>query len=1268
MTNNSNKTKSIVEFIGFLLSKPRSALALLGLFVWLTVTLLLAFYRPTFDPGASKPSVMTVKYWLEGWWQYNDDPPSIKEVDFVDEQHGWVVGDGGTILVTIDGGQNWTEQNSPSKEWLNSVDFLDEQHGWAVGSSGGILVTVDGGQNWSEQNSKSGEILRSVEFLDEQHGWALGERGKILVTVDGGQNWTEQNSSSTEWLYKVDFIDEQHGWALGEDGTILVTVDGGRNWTEQKKTSKKQLNSVDFIDEKHGWVVGDGGTILVTVDGGQNWSEQNSPSREWLYSVDFLDAQHGWAVGDSGTILVTVDGGQNWSEQSPPSTDWLYSVDFLDEQHGWAVGSQGTILATTDGGKTWQVYSIHRFNKNKVFTGEYWSLSLIVAAVFIFGLFRVRTPAQSDAISAMLSSDRPRGGRDSDALNAKALAWALSRFLRHERTQPPLTIALNAPWGGGKSSLMNWLREDLVRFGFRPAWFNAWHYEKQEQMFPALLETIRRQAVPPWFSWSGLGFRSRLLWHRAKSNLALTIILLMFAFFPIGYVSVTPSLFMNKVSGQFLTSLEQSFPKYAARANSPQQTAQTTKENKPQADKPQSNGKQDKEKADKEDKLAWLLGLFPGLAPLLGLWKGLQSFSRPGTWIGRWLNASEQSKASGETAYRAQFAKDFNAVTTALDRTLVIFIDDLDRCQPKNVCEVMETINFLASEGSCHVILGIWREGVERAVGLGFAEAAKEFADIGKLKTGGNDLDEAEIRRRYGQLYLEKLVNIWVSVPSLDADAALRLLKREGVIESSETSTTKSRSIKNYVERVKSNCKEYVETWSKWRESITKKSTYQTFWRNLNWIKAIAWLWRFIVVLIGQVILGSIFGFVSFVVLKGSLFGDWLFPIIGDIANIIIHLIGEFFSFIAFTLLLGFLAKLSFFSLRRAIAKYLPDSPPSKTGVINILAVMLVVTVGYSLFCLGSDWASKPNLQNQVILEKNSTDIPEQNIDNVLLATTPTQVKKTDVKTNELESIRHSMIFSELDARELIPQELAMFVAILIIWVEWLKSRMDWPSDSPAFEESLQFWSPVLCKRFDTPRQFKRFLNHLRFNAMRLRTLEKPDRTRWEEFWNRYIRGEVTDQIKEDEIQGKESGLLLLSVLEACCGTDFKTKSMLVLPETGDKKSFQPEWEKTIKIDAQLIAENGRTWGDDLVTVLIERLRYFEKNAMPQPTLHDLIKFEKLVPARITPLSVKSTSLSEHFKWDGKLERRKTTQRRKSADLTNVTAERRTGLDRRRNS
>ena len=110
---------------------------------------------------------------------------------------------------------------------------------------------------------------------------------------------------------------------------------------------------------------------------------------------------------------------------------------------------------------------------------------------------------------------------DADALGYADIAAGLSRFLRNPKTLPPLTVAVTGEWGSGKSSLMNLLKADLRRAGFRTVWFNAWHHQKGEQLLASLFANLRTQAIPPWFSRSGWAFRWKLLTRRSRRHAVL---------------------------------------------------------------------------------------------------------------------------------------------------------------------------------------------------------------------------------------------------------------------------------------------------------------------------------------------------------------------------------------------------------------------------------------------------------------------------------------------------------------------------------------------------------------------------------------------------------------------------------------------------------------------------------------------------------------------------------------------------------------------------
>jgi hypothetical protein len=52
----------------------------------------------------------------------------------------------------------------------------------------------------------------------------------------------------------------------------------------------------------------------------------------------------------------------------------------------------------------------------------------------------------------------------------------------------------------------------------------------------------------------------------------------------------------------------------------------------------------------------------------------------------------------------------------------VIFLDDLDRCRPEQVVQILEAINFLSSAAPCFIVVGADYSKVETLVGMQFEQ------------------------------------------------------------------------------------------------------------------------------------------------------------------------------------------------------------------------------------------------------------------------------------------------------------------------------------------------------------------------------------------------------------------------------------------------------------------------------------------------------------------------------------------------------------------
>ena len=774
-----------------------------------------------------------------------------------------------------------------------AIQFVDEKRGWAVGSEGAIVFTQDGGERWEiiELNFK-GPLYALQIFPDGNRGWAAGQGGVLLNYQDPQPIWAEkeraesapQNDIYALWMTP----DGRQGWAVGGGGVIMPFENG--SWLLDERPERARVLFISDLwikeDGSEGWAVGAGGSIF-RYRGGQ-WRQEADDRRVTdadLYGVWFRpDGNQGLIVGAGGTMLRTTDTDQGWQIVDTGTEEDLLAVSFFpDSGRGWAVGKNGTILFSDDGGKLW-IRQTRQFRMDLLadeadkpqyrrYPAPWYYLSLaMLLSLFVWTLSRqprkrqvkagpqdpyiekkgADVPYADRAISVAdeMVSDRPLGLDDPDPLDFKTIARGLSRFLRNKNTRPPLTIAVTGEWGSGKSTLMNMLREDLMRWGFRPIWFNAWHHQTEEHFLASLLESIRKQAVPRLLTLRGLRFRFRLLWFRSHWYWLSIMALALLTAFGIGYLrhdrqSRTTLLFYGwslisqkgeipqdfkkdspvAVTEWMISQLEENRvrPRVIERIHILQEEKQR-QENKffknafvlLAAVEQKGNLKLTaREKriirklADEEygePKFRWdtILATLMGGGGLGGfvllLLKGMTAFgAAPASVITSLSGRMSIRRLRAAVGLRQRFASEFDLVTKALHpHTLLLVVDDLDRCKPESVLNILETVNFLASSGDCYIVLGMDPAWVVSCVGERFKDVAAQILEeretelyeadhhkVADSRPDGQDsiVDDSEVSgdgtRRvavFARRYLEKLVNVEVPVPVPESGQTRKLL------------------------------------------------------------------------------------------------------------------------------------------------------------------------------------------------------------------------------------------------------------------------------------------------------------------------------------------------------------------------------------------------------------------------------------------------------------------------------------------------------------
>ena len=734
--------------------------------------------------------------------------PAIKGLFFIDTQTGWAVGEAGTVLASRDGGASWQRQASGVPVALNGVFFTDARNGWAVGAQGLILATRDGGSSWAAEYVQVPKVseatLHAIHGTDAAHLWAVGDYMLVLGRNAEG-TWLPQQFGGSDSLRAVHLSGDAKGMAVGTRGavaamiksdtwlarpagvasdigtlTALATPGGevvlagegfirmGSN-LQQVVKQPVAFNALHFVDDRTGWAVGSGGTVLVSRDGGLSWQAQaggmNTLFREvrGLVSGGLLAQSRGEAMlfsedqGASWQVLGAQDSRRRLFDIAVPVTDIL-------------TGTPGSFLRGAEGAAAMRLSSSYR-RLPAPWVWLLWGASLLLALTAA-GLKPppLAVGSRAASIEDLLAPDRPLRPGDPDPLGAGTVARSLAGFMGNRATEPPLTVAITGEWGTGKSSVMSLLKHQVEARGFRTVWFNAWHHQKGEQLLASLFANVREQGVPRLLSPAGPGFYWRLAQQRLRRRWFMGTLILAPLAACWGFV------FGHDEAPKVLEGVWAAFADVFTALGD--------------FKLPETTG---------DDWRKIFLG-GGAVLPLLFLFRVLKAF---GVNAGSLMKGAEQvvkpGRMEAQASARYQFAQEFAEVTTALaDRRLVIFVDDLDRCDKENVVAMLETLNFLVCSGQCFIVLGLARSWVETCIKLNYAEMAKGVADTELAKQRVREATHrpapappadadtvsragAEAGRAtpedFARNYLEKLINIEVPVPQPPGvDMAQRLL------------------------------------------------------------------------------------------------------------------------------------------------------------------------------------------------------------------------------------------------------------------------------------------------------------------------------------------------------------------------------------------------------------------------------------------------------------------------------------------------------------
>lgn len=147
--------------------------------------------------GAGSPAVFLRTTDGGNTWSnpLNDPTIRIDRFYFFDRLRGWGKGVSPDnpniyrILATTDGGSSWAIQlidSSAGGLFGGGISFHDSLRGWIVGGGGGMRYTSDGGNTWLNKTGATSKLLNGLGLAAADRAWVVGYGGAILALRSDG--------------------------------------------------------------------------------------------------------------------------------------------------------------------------------------------------------------------------------------------------------------------------------------------------------------------------------------------------------------------------------------------------------------------------------------------------------------------------------------------------------------------------------------------------------------------------------------------------------------------------------------------------------------------------------------------------------------------------------------------------------------------------------------------------------------------------------------------------------------------------------------------------------------------------------------------------------------------------------------------------------------------------------------------------------------------------------------------------------------------------